>query len=350
MRNSPFFSRIQNPRTYRCHMKFSFDYESLLLAFSLFLSLLAYVSRRQVSRSWEKNQGETRPGREKNEPAPGNGRFFLEGFLKKKENIFVVSGIAWVLFSLYILSTILRDPDDFYGSDGFYSDVIFLVFPLYLAYHEYVSWRNRKDYAGLRFINGLFAISMIIYLVVYSVPALAGAVIYFSAYKASALLTLLGYHTQASSVDFGGNDGLLRENELFISSGILRTGQTDLVDVNLTCAAFPSLVIFFALALLSRKDVRTRAKALLVIPVIHLLNVVRISALAYVLYTEKMDYLLAHNYISRALSLIALFFLFSYFFRLLPDVHKDFLSGLSIHRKHRIKKEREKEVGASSSN
>jgi len=199
-----------------------------------------------------------------------------------------------------------------------------------------VAWRNRRDFSGLRFINGLFSISMLIYLVVYSIPPLAGAVVYFSAYQSAALLTFFGYHTQASSVDFGGNNGLLRENELYISSELLRKGRDNLIDVNLTCSAFPSHVIFLALILLSERELKTKLHALIVIPIVHFLNVLRISALVYVLYTGKMSYFLAHDIMSRLLTLVALFFLFSYLFKLLPDVHKDFLNALSIHRKHKL--------------
>jgi len=199
-----------------------------------------------------------------------------------------------------------------------------------------VAWRNRRDFSGLRFINGLFSISMLIYLVVYSIPPLAGAVVYFSAYQSAALLTFFGYHTQASSVDFGGNNGLLRENELYISSELLRKGRDNLIDVNLTCSAFPSHVIFLALILLSERELKTKLRALIIIPIVHFLNVLRISALVYVLYTGKMSYFLAHDIMSRLLTLVALFFLFSYLFKLLPDVHKDFLNALSIHRKHKL--------------
>lgn len=177
---------------------------------------------------------------------------------------------------------------------------------------------------------------MLIYLVVYSIPPLAGAVVYFSAYQSAALLTFFGYHTQASSVDFGGNNGLLRENELYISSELLRKGRDNLIDVNLTCSAFPSHVIFLALILLSERELKTKLRALIIIPIVHFLNVLRISALVYVLYTGKMSYFLAHDIMSRLLTLVALFFLFSYLFKLLPDVHKDFLNALSIHRKHKL--------------
>jgi len=313
-------------------MKFSSDYESILLALSLLLSLCAYLLRRRVFIT-------PKHGKKEDTKTSNGDEFIFQKLLKKKENIFRVSAVAWLLFSLYILITMYKSLDGPYHSEELLSDIVFLVFPLYFAYHEYISWKNKEDYAGLRFINGLFAISMILYLVVYSVPPLAGAVVYFSAYKAAALLTLLGYPSQASGVDLGGNDGLLRENELFISSEIFRKGQTDLIDVNLTCSAFPSLVIFLALVLLSRKEARTKAKALLVIPLIHLLNVLRVAALVYVLYTEMMSYLLAHDILSRGLSLLALFAIFAYFFKLLPDVHKDFLSALGINKRHKIKKE-----------
>ncbi|HID45967.1 MAG TPA: hypothetical protein EYP34_09460, partial [Chromatiaceae bacterium] len=221
-------------------MKFSYDYESVLLGFSLSLSLFSYIFRRNYLRK-------------------KNHEFFpFKKILKRKENIFLLSASAWLLFSFYMLLTIGSNLQGFYEKESFFTDIIFVLFPLYCAYHEYVAWRNRRDFSGLRFINGLFSISMLIYLVVYSIPPLAGAVVYFSAYQSAALLTFFGYHTQASSVDFGGNNGLLRENELYISSELLRKGRDNLIDVNLTCSAFPSHVIFLALILLSERELKTK--------------------------------------------------------------------------------------------
>ena len=329
-------------------MKFSSDYESLLLLVSLLLSLFAYLFRRHVFIKKEASEPESGSG-EKEEVFP------FQDVLKKKENIFLVSALAWLLFLVYILITIARvverkGSSGYYGEGSLYMDVIFLLFALFCAYHEYVCWKNRKDYRGLRFLNGGFAIYMLVYLVFYSFPQMAAAVVYASAYKTSAILTLFGYDTQAGSVDLGGNHGLFRENENYISSEILRAGQTDLIDINLTCAALPGVVIFLALALLSERDWQTKAKALVVAPIIYLLNVLRMAGIIYVVYTGRMDYFLAHDVISRILSLIALLVLFAYFFRLLPDVHKDFLSALHMHKKHRIRKTPNDTNGANLTN
>ncbi len=335
-------------------MKFSTDYESMLLLVSLLLSLGAYQLRRLAfTRRGKQEETAAEPEEQppslsrENEPLkqvlpepkpkPELESFPLKGLLKKKENIFLVSILAWLLFALYIIISVSRYIDGYYEKQQLVTDLLFLLAVPYFAYHEYICWKNKADYGGMRLINGVFAMSVLVFVTVYSLPKLSEAVIYLSSYQTAASLTFLGYPTEASPVDFAANNGFIRENDLFISSEILKTGQDHLVDINLTCSAFPSHVVFLALALMSNRSLRERGRALLVIPLVHFLNVLRLMALVYVLYEGKINYFIAHDVLARIFSLIAFYFILSWFFRVLPDVHRDVLSALYIGKRHRIR-------------
>ena len=309
-------------------MRITSDPESALLTLALVLGLLAYLLRR---RGFD----------QKGKLAEGKDLLLdgaLKGVLGERKNIFLLAAGAWTLLFLYILVTVLQDTKDFYQGDHFWIDCALLLGLPYLVWHERLCWLKGEDYPGLAFINGVFFLAMTPFILASSVAPLEGAIVYFSSYQTAAFLTMLGYPVESSVVDFAGNDGFLRVNDLYISTEILMKGQGDLViDINLTCSGFPSHVIFFALALASRKDVRTKATALLAIPLVHFLNILRMMFLVFVIYEDKLGYFTAHDVISRGAALIALFVIFAWFFRLLPDVHKDFLSAMEIHKKHRLK-------------
>lgn len=175
-------------------------------------------------------------------------------------------------------------------------------------------------YEGLRFLSGITVISLAGYTIISGVPIVEGSMEYVNAYLVSAFLTLFGYPAEAGGIDYSGNPLWFRNNDLFISVPILHNGQND-VHITLSCTAFPSMLLFTSAIIGANESVRIKMKTfLLTVPVIFVLNILRMSIIVYLTYTGTTSADFAHHVVGKTGSLFALLFLAWVLFTFLPSI------------------------------
>lgn len=229
-----------------------------------------------------------------------------------------ISAIGWVIFGIYwfLQTSNYLDAQD-------YTNALFVVaaFPFFtfIAYKEHESITS-GNIEGLRFLTGITVFTVAGYTIISAIPAIEGGIEYINAYFSSAFLSAVGFPAEAGAIDYVGNEYYYRSNDNLMSVPILHNGRNDIL-VTLSCTAFPSIFIFTSAILCATEPLRKRLTAfLLIIPGIFILNIIRMSMIAYLTYSETTSPEFAHHVLGKAGSLLALMFLAWVLFTFLPSI------------------------------
>ena len=198
--------------------------------------------------------------------------------------------------------------------------IVGLPFFLYLAYHEHLSYEWDTEHRGLRFMAGLSFIAGFVFFLIDRIPIISGNIILSVTQQTVWLLKAFGHNYGVGPIDYVGNELLYRSNYSpgdLINVQILGSG----VALVFSCTAVQSMLIFVGAIFATRASNVTRAKALLatVVP-IHFLNLVRNAGIVYLSEAGIMAAEVAHNYVGKGGSLIALIVLAFVIFRIMPGV------------------------------
>lgn len=231
---------------------------------------------------------------------------------KKKGKIFNITG--YVLFGIY---WIFQAPYFLKIADTVNAVFCILALPffIYMAYHDFVSFKNNEDPGCLRFLSGWIFFAGFVYFLVEKTPALEYGLRYETAYETILLLNLLGINAQ--------------QNGIYI---YWRDAHAILI---LACTAIQSIMIFLGAFIAIKANLKRKIYAFLATcPVIWILNLIRNASLMIIVGTTDIDMEFAHNYIGKAGSLIALIVLAFVVFRILPELYDNIVGLMDLlHRK-----------------
>lgn len=234
------------------------------------------------------------------------------------------SAIGWILIGIYWLTQVSEYLDISDYINAFLCTAAFPFFTL-LAYKEISMGRDgdgigAEGSEGLRFLSGITVITLAGYTIISAVPIVEGSLEYVNAYLVSAFLTATGFPSRAGSMDLSGNSPWFRSNDLIISAPILHDGHDEIL-ITLSCTAFFSILLFGAAIFSAREPRRMKFKAFaLTIPVMFVLNIIRMAMISYLTYTETTSPEFAHHILGRIGSLLALLFLAWVLLTFLPSL------------------------------
>jgi archaeosortase A (PGF-CTERM-specific) len=241
----------------------------------------------------------------------------LIGFLIKTQNLSNIIKIAgWSLFAFF-WST---QPNTLYfGEDGdlvnaFIAVVgVFIIF--YIAYHEWLSIKLKKELNCINWAAGVAAIAGIIYFGIELTP-------------------LAMWLREVVAIQSG-------ELLNFFTGGVLIDGvniryKLAFIELIFACTAVQSMVLFIGM-ILPLKNVNTRKKIfgliVTVVP-IYFLNLIRNALVIYLTGEYGPEFFsTAHNVIGKGGSLIALIILLLIVIKILPEVFDEIISLTDLYKR-----------------
>ncbi len=236
------------------------------------------------------------------------GSFIKERLIAKKLRI-----IGWIVFSFYWAT----QPNTLYYAeqqDIFNASLVIIgIYVLhYFAYHDWLSIKNNNDIHSLRWIAGASALAGLIYFTIDLTP-LAELLIDSVAVQSAILLNAF-------------TDGVtVNAPFLFFQQANIR--------IIFACTAVQSMVIFVGMILpLPQVSKKRKLYGLLITIVpIYFLNLIRNAGITYLVGIYGDDFFsIAHNYIGKGGSLIALIVLLFIVAKIIPEIFDEILSLIDL--------------------
>ena len=226
-----------------------------------------------------------------------------------------VSG--WIIFSMYWAT----QPNTLYfGEDHDLVNAvlciagIFVLF--YLAYHDWYAEKHKLDQKSLRWIAGASALAGLIYFIIELTP-LAMWLIYVVAQQSGGLLSFF-----VSGVSVEGRY-ILFNNEV--------------IRIIFACTAVQSMVIFIGM-LLPLHSIDKKRKTIgmfFTIGTVYFLNLVRNASIMYMIGVYGSGFFsIAHNYIGKGGSLIALVAILFLLGKYMPEIFDEIFSLLDLPKRN----------------
>ncbi len=245
------------------------------------------------------------------------------GFILKNKNYsqwLKISG--WTVFSFYWAA----QPSHLYFSEGgdLVNAVICIigVFVLmYIAYHEWFSLKRNETISCLNWIAGASAIAGIIYFGIEKSP-LAVSLIYEVAKQSGFVLDLLIGNVTV------GNPGVF-------GTPLYYNGEYA-VTIIFACTAIQSFVIFVGMiGALPKIDMKRRIIGLVItILPVYFLNLLRNAMVAFLTVKNITDFNIAHNYIAKGGSLVALIVLLLIVVKIIPEILDEIYCLVDLHKRN----------------
>jgi archaeosortase A (PGF-CTERM-specific) len=286
----------------------------------------------------------------------------LIGFLLKKHKVsHVFLMIGWVTFGLFWLTQVphfLEIGDTFNALFCLFGFILFL----YFTYHEALNFKWNEYLYPLNYIAGVAAVSGLFYYIIERFEPLAKGLIYVVASQSVWLYNLFGYNATLTSFSYD-----IGANEYFLPiAGTEYEGMR--ISIILACTGIQSIAIFIGILIVTRSNrslwapwtkkflakpapeeiIHSKFKTwlwhrkknrlnrvlnmsdrgryirvfLYTVPVVYILNIFRNALIMYghVNATLGPDtYNIAHNYLSKGLSLFVLIILIFLVFEILPE-------------------------------
>ncbi|WP_455391828.1 archaeosortase A [[Eubacterium] cellulosolvens] len=297
---------------------------------------------------------------------------FAGFLLKDRRPSHLILILGWVLFGVFWL---LQVPHFIELGDSFNAVFCFLGFVLFLyfSFHEVLNVRWNEYLYSLNYIAGVSAVAGIFYYLFERVEPLTKGLIYIVASQSVWVLRLFG-------VDTGLGEFGTSVDTSEISLGVTGTG----IGIILACTGIQSIAIFVGILIVTksdrslwapwtkrflkkdmpekikysrlrrwlweRKKVRLRKVLkmtdrgrfirvfLVTIPVIYVLNIFRNALIIWGTKNEVLGtntFNIAHNYLSKGLSLVVLIILLFIVFELLPEALEGIMGLLDLPKRVR---------------
>jgi archaeosortase A (PGF-CTERM-specific) len=260
----------------------------------------------------------------------------LAGFVMKGPRSALVRAAGWVLFAAYwpfqapefFWPTHTTEPDPVNG----WFTLLGPLFLLFVAWHEWRSYKWREDPPALRWFAGASAISAATYFVMYEIPAVTRAIIFETARESAWLYNTLFFHGAPRASVFQDSAG---DAHIFLTPG-----GDYAVTVVLACTAIQSMMIFVGAIACLRAPTRRKTWAYLVsAPPIYLLNLFRNAGIIYgykdlgwsMFGLDSFEWM--HSYVGKIGSLLALVGIALAVFTLLPELHSNILDLFDLRKR-----------------
>jgi archaeosortase A (PGF-CTERM-specific) len=239
------------------------------------------------------------------------GAFLPESSFAKQLRI-----IGWIVFSFYWAT----QPQTLYYAEqqdifNAIVSIIGIYVLFYLAYHDWFSLKTKESIDSLRWIAGASALAGLIYFIVDLTPL------------AEALINIVSVHS-----------GWLLN--MFICNVTIDPPIISYLEASIriifACTAVQSMVLFVGM-ILPLPQVRAKRKLtgvlITVIPV-YVLNLVRNASIVYLVGIYGRSFFgIAHNYIGKAGSLIALIILLFIVAKILPEIFDNILELIDLPKR-----------------
>ncbi len=243
----------------------------------------------------------------------------------------VAAAAGWIVFGVFWFLHVgeYADQQDVLNALG--AAVALPVF-LFIAYHEWLSYRWRETYEPLQFLTGAAFFASAVYFVFARVPSFAAVLVDAVADQTAGALTAIGYPFQAGAVGCGGLPLSACPSGEAVTVGLWRAPMDPRLDptvnIVLACTALQAYAVAASLMLSTADPWRRKALALgIVLPVTYVMNLVRNVIVIYFFGVEGGSFDLAHNWYGKTLSLAVLLVLIFVAFRLLPELYLN-MNGL----------------------
>jgi archaeosortase A len=234
--------------------------------------------------------------------------FLLGGFLKPGNNVGKKLKIfGWILFSFFWatqINTLYSKEQDLANAAICIIGIYILI---YLAYHEYLNLKNKKQNSCLNWAAGAAAIAGLIYFTL-DLTVLAYWLREIVAYQSGLLLNLFIGGVEVHGVEIYQNGSYI-------------------VTIIFACTAVQSMVLFIGMILpLQNVEWKRKIYALIVTVIpIYFLNLIRNASIAYMIKDDPDIFFIAHNVIGKGGSLIALIVLLFIVIKIIPELFDNIL-------------------------
>jgi len=240
-------------------------------------------------------------------------------FWRQQQTGCLLKMLGWGVFSFYwaTQTSFLYISE---GGDVFNAAVCIIgVYVLiYLGYHEWLAFQRKEMISALQWIAGATFLAGIIYFTIDSgiIPGLKEGLIEVVAAQSAGVLQLFGFTVQQTG-------GSIFYNETIIN-------------IIFACTAIQSMVIFVgmngALQHISLK--RKLGVIVLMVGVIYVLNLIRNASVIYLVGNNITSFNIAHNYIGKAGSLLALIVLLFVNFKLVPHLYDEIYGIIDLPKRN----------------
>lgn len=249
-----------------------------------------------------------------------------------------IRAVGWLVFAFHWAATGMNfyhiEEGDLVNAAFAFASVFVLT---YFAYQERISEHLGADNASLRFAAGSVFIAATVWYAFLRIEFLSQWIIEVVAGHTVAFLEMLGQDVRLSR---DGRTGFLSAITYLDQPIPIRT-----VIIILACTAIQSMMIFVAAALaVAKADWRRRLTVIAVtVPIVYVLNLVRNVLIIFLWETRWLEQRLgissseafgiAHNWVGKVGSLIALVFIALFMFRVLPEVVAAVVGLLDLPRR-----------------
>jgi archaeosortase A (PGF-CTERM-specific) len=244
---------------------------------------------------------------------------------------------GWIVFALYWP---FQAPHFFWGDEpdpinGWFT-LAGPLFLLWIAYHEWKSYKWGEDPAALRWFAGASAVSAATYFVIFQIPGVQLWIMKSTAEQSAWLYNVLFSHAS-------GHTAYVPADSLTADGYDIRlTDSSDpyAVTVVLACTAVQSMMIFVgAIACLVASRRRKWGAYLMTVPTIYFLNLFRNAGIVYGYHDlqwsmfglEPFEWM--HSYVGKIGSLLALIVIALGVFTTLPELHSNILDLFDLRKR-----------------
>ena len=238
------------------------------------------------------------------------------GFFMNDANGSILKTSGWILFSFYWAT----QPNTLFYYEG--GDIVNAVICgigvyvlFYFAYREWIGKNNKKNLPCVNWVAGATFIAGIIYFSFDNMPYLKDGLINIVTKQSAWLLSLFSdkIKVDGSLIWFGYNYEMMEKLGSY--------GAT--AQIIFACTAIQSMLLFIGMITALRgTSVKSRVYALLAtVPTIYVLNLIRNAGVVFLSGSQIMNMNIAHNFIGKAGSLIALIILVFLVFKILPELY-----------------------------
>lgn len=241
----------------------------------------------------------------------------LSGYFGRRKFLPVLRVVGWSLFAFY-WSTQINTL--FYYEGGDVVNAVICAVGIYvLTYFAYKELTTDKE--CVPWLAAVAGTAGSIYFTINGIPILR-----------ESLIEIVTRHSALLYSIFDGN--IKFEDNLIWAGYDYINGSSPTAEIILACTAIQSMLLFVGL-ILPLREVGIKRRLLMLsflIPVIYFLNLIRNASVVYLVGYRITDMNVAHNYIGKMGSLIALLFLVMVVFKYVPELYDKIICTLNLYK------------------
>lgn len=254
------------------------------------------------------------------------------GLLSFEKNGLLIGMVGWIIYGLFWFSYIpyfseIGDTFNVYALAA-----VGIVF-LYLSTREYLNMKNGLDHHTMRWAAGAVFIGSAMYFAIDKIPILSAWLIQMTASNTAYVGNLVGYPMSTGKIDLMGNPWYYRINPESIRIPMYAKGENR-VSIILACTGIQSMIMYFAaMVALDTKGWKKYFWAVWTVVLIYTANLFRNAGIV-IAVTEEIwgpnTFELAHNEITKVLSVILLIIITLIIFNDMPEFYDNLMGAFDL--------------------